>query len=372
MKKQAFLLCLIVLSVSLFSLANVSFTTSPPAPNPNEVWYFDSDEVFWRPNSNIDIKYADDLYLYAVDTNLDNQIIVNETVTLFNLTNINSSSGTLTFTASGRNAQYNFTWSPSNQPYVRNVEGTLTYVDIAEYVDGEIIDSLSFTLNGTGISIIPVFCAGKGEPTTVYDVTLSSYDETSQIATLNASHSSFVTGIVEWGETPGQGSSEGAAEDEYVLRVTVLDEVGEPVNDAIVTVWKDTTNVDTKLTATDGVVRFVLAKGSYLITAEGSPRVGTASVTLDRSLSVTITLSEPSPSPLDILEGIGETFIEPVQSLMGQFVQSFLFVFVGFAFMPIGGAVGWYGVSEEENWIKIVGFLTALLGAFILVYAFVG
>jgi len=103
------------------------------------------------------------------------------------------------------------------------------------------------------------------------------------------------------------------------------------------------------------------------VTAEGSPRVGTASVNLDSNMDVTISLSEPSPtSPFDVIR---ETFIEPLQSLFA--VQNFLFSIMGFACLPVGVTVGWYGFSEEENWIKIVSFLIALLGVVIIVYALI-
>lgn len=195
MKKRKFhLLYLTAVLVSLFSLS--VHIVGAITPDPTDVWYFDSSDVFWRPNNYVDIQYAEDLYLYAIDTDLDNQILVNTTVTLLSISSIDASEGTVDFTASGRDAEYSFAWS-SSTPYISSVEGEITSLSIGEFQNSRLILTIAATSTTTSMTLIN--CGNRGEPQTINGVTNSSFNAGTSILTLNVTHASSQEIEIVWG-----------------------------------------------------------------------------------------------------------------------------------------------------------------------------
>lgn len=154
----------------------------------------------------------------------------------------------------------------------------------------------------------------------------------------------------------------------YRLTVTVVDESRVPQGNVKVSILENLVTVASKNTDSNGIVKFVLEPGTYLVMAETSGRLGTATVDLDKDKAVTVVLEEPPPpSKFDLLES-AEDVVERVETFVST--HTLVFMLFGVAGLFSGVGMSAYGWSEDENGIKTVGVLLALLGAIIVFYAF--
>lgn len=159
--------------------------------------YFESDNVYFRANPNVIVKYAADLYFDVFEMDDSTYLRVNNTIVLLNITALNAAQATVVFNASGRDAIYEFGWQPAN-PYVSTLDGEITNLDVSAFSVPTL--ALNFTVNATAAttSVTSVYCGARGEPESVVGATSSSYNGSTTILTVNIIHASPTDISISW------------------------------------------------------------------------------------------------------------------------------------------------------------------------------
>lgn len=97
------------------------------------------------------------------------------------------------------------------KPYIKTREiGGPAGVEVTALEFSESTRRLSFTVDGSNVADLQVYCGVYGEPGSVSNAVLKSYDSDSQVATVTVTFSSPVNVLLEWNETDDGGDDGGS------------------------------------------------------------------------------------------------------------------------------------------------------------------
>jgi len=151
----------------------------------------------------------------------------------------------------------------------------------------------------------------------------------------------------------------------YSLTITVVDSDGVPLSDVRVSVTGKATA--SKVTDADGIAKFSLVSGSYMVYAESLLGKAERYVDLNKNMEITLTLETKKPwwqPPLEIPSA--EEFVETVKAGGSAFISWLLANLVATVVALFGIGLVWFGNEEDSKGAMIVGFV--IIAAVVIVF----